>query len=49
MSASEREKIQTTETREDGFIRCGESDHFILPMKAGNAARGKEMTHVQAI
>ena len=38
-------------TTEEGGrqIRRGESDSFVLPMKAGNAAGGKEATHVSAM
>lgn len=38
------ERDRTTERREDGLIGAGESDHFIVPEKAGNAAGGKEVT-----
>ena len=36
------ERIRTTETREEGSFGPGESDRLIVPMKAGNAAGGKE-------
>lgn len=32
------ERLPTTERREEGVISRGESDHFIVPVKAGNAA-----------
>jgi len=38
------ERVRTTERREDGLIGAGESDHLIVPVKAGNAAGGKEVT-----
>ena len=34
--------------REEGKSGERESDSFVVPMKAGNAARGKEATHVSA-
>ena len=37
------ERVPTTETREEGSIRLGESDHLIVPVKAVNAAGGKEV------
>jgi hypothetical protein len=38
------ENLRTTVEREDGGIGGGESDHLIVPKKAGNAAGGKEVT-----
>ncbi len=38
------EGVRTTERREDGLIGSGESDRLIVPVKAGNAAGGKEAT-----
>lgn len=38
------ERVRTTERRKDGLIGCGESDRLVVPMKAGNAAEGKEAT-----
>jgi hypothetical protein len=40
----EGEEVRTTETREEGPVRLGKSDRFIVPVKAGNAAGGKEAT-----
>ena len=42
------EAAPTTEIREAESIAYRESDRFILPMKAGNAAGGKEATHGRA-
>jgi hypothetical protein len=42
------EAVRTTERRERGLIMYGESDRLIVPMKAGNAAGGKEATHERA-
>lgn len=39
---------QTTAEREEGKISGRESDHLIVPAKAGNAAGGKEMTDGRA-
>ena len=39
---------QTTAEREGGKIRGRESDRLIVPMKAGNAAGGKETTDGRA-
>jgi len=33
--------------REEGKIRCRESDNLIVPENAGNAAGGKEVTYEQ--
>lgn len=38
------EGLPTTLTREEGAFGSGKSDHLIVPMKAGNAAGGKEVT-----
>lgn len=35
--------------REEGKVRHRESDSFVVPVKAGNAAGGKEATHVSAL
>jgi hypothetical protein len=44
-----REKDPTTERREAGPIAGGESDRFVIPVMAGNAAGGKEATHGRAL
>ena len=44
-----REKDPTTERRETGPIAGGESDRFVVPVMAGNAAGGKEATHGRAL
>ena len=38
-----------TETREEELAASRESDRLIVPMKAGNAAGGKEATHGRAM
>ena len=35
--------------REEGKVRRRESDSFVVPMKAGNAAGGKDATHGSAV
>jgi hypothetical protein len=35
--------------REEGKVRRRESDSFVVPEKAGNAAGGKEATHGSAV
>jgi hypothetical protein len=35
--------------REEGKVRHRESDSLVVPMKAGNAAGGKEATHGSAV
>jgi hypothetical protein len=39
------ERAPTTVTGEAEFIGHRESDCLVVPMKAGNSAGGKEMTH----
>lgn len=43
------EKVRTTEIRQEGPIGVRESDRLIVPVKAGNAAGGKEATHGRAM
>ena len=43
-----REKVRTTEGREEGPIGHGESDRLVVPRKASNVAGGKEVTRGRA-
>ena len=47
VSSRKGEYARTTEEGERQ-MRRGESDGFVVPMKAGNAAGGKEATHDSA-
>jgi hypothetical protein len=40
-------EMRVCRTTEEGGrqIGCRESDNFVVPVKAGNAAGGKEVTH----
>ena len=43
--------MRVCRTTEEGGrqIGCRESDNFVVPVKAGNAAGGKEVTHGSAL